>query len=468
MKAPFNREKRQKFSFRKLSIGFLSVAIASLFVGFSDGPAQIVSANQSTSSTKALKTISYHYVIDSELTKKEYDQIIKGFPSQIEENDTAYYFVYKPQEKIVSDSQNKTLPKTGQQTSDIILMASGLILITIVITKRKHKKEVIVSLLLLTASGITMSSQEVLALKNDVLSQFNQTFQIESTQPLPKPVTINGYDYIGYFKIPKDNIKDVETDSSTSSNIVKVPETAPRQAEPEEARVESRLETTTSIIPFTEETQDSDELFVGESKVIQEGVTGLRTITTKIDTIDGSVISSEEISNEVSKAPVNRIVVIGTKVEESKVPETAPRQADPEEARVESRLETTTSIIPFTEETQDSDELFVGESKVIQEGVTGLRTITTKIDTIDGSVISSEEISNEVSKAPVNQIVAIGTKVKESKVPETAPRQADLEEARVESRLETTTSIIPFTEETQDSDELFVGESKVIQEGVTG
>ncbi|MCU9533707.1 ZmpA/ZmpB/ZmpC family metallo-endopeptidase [Streptococcus sp. CSL10205-OR2] len=469
MKAPFNREKRQKFSFRKLTIGFLSVAIASLFVGFSDGPAQIVSADQLTSSTKALKTISYHYVTDSELTKKEYDQIIKGFPSQIEENDTDYYFIYKPQEKIVSDSQNKTLPKTGQQTSDFsTLIASGLILVAIVIIKKKRKKEVIVSLLLLTAGGITMSSQEVLALKNDVLSQFNQTFQIESTQFLPKPVTINGYDYIGYFKIPKDNTKDVEIDSSTSSNIVKVPETAPRQADPKEARVESRLETTTSTIPFTEETQNSDELFVGESKVIQEGVTGQRTITTKIDTIDGSVISTEEISNEVSQSPVNRIVAIGTKIKESNVPETAPTQPDSKEARVESRLETTTSIIPFTEETQDSEELFVGESKVIQEGVTGQRTITTKIDTIDGSVISTEEISNEISQSPVNRIVAIGTKVKESKVPETAPTQPDSKEARVESRLETTTSTIPFTEETQDSDELFVGESKVIQEGVTG
>ncbi len=66
-----------------------------------------------------------------------------------------------------------------------------------------------------------------------------------------------------------------------------------------------------------------------------------------------------------------------------------------------------------------SDSLYIGEEVTTQEGVKGIKKVTTTNKIVDGKIVDVV-ISEEIVKEPVNEIVKIGTKEKE---PEPAPVQ---------------------------------------------
>ncbi|CYY08936.1 YSIRK-type signal peptide-containing protein [Streptococcus suis] len=70
-------EKRQRFGFRKLSIGLVSAAVASLFLASS------VAASPSASA----QSINYSYVTEQELTDAEKELIIRDLPGLAQEPD---------------------------------------------------------------------------------------------------------------------------------------------------------------------------------------------------------------------------------------------------------------------------------------------------------------------------------------------------------------------------------------------
>lgn len=67
----------------------------------------------------------------------------------------------------------------------------------------------------------------------------------------------------------------------------------------------------------------------------------------------------------------------------------------------------------------ESDSLYIGEEVTTQEGVKGIKKVTTTNKLVDGKIVDVV-ISEEVVKEPVNEIVKIGTKKKE---PKPAPAQ---------------------------------------------
>ncbi|WP_242496387.1 G5 domain-containing protein [Xylanimonas protaetiae] len=71
-----------------------------------------------------------------------------------------------------------------------------------------------------------------------------------------------------------------------------------------------------------------------------------------------------------------------------------------------------TTTFPLAFETQDQDDagLYKGESKVLQEGADGVRTVVEHVTTVDGQETSRTVVSDEVTTAPVAKIVARGTK----------------------------------------------------------
>lgn len=71
--------------------------------------------------------------------------------------------------------------------------------------------------------------------------------------------------------------------------------------------------------------------------------------------------------------------------------------------------ETYKQNVGFETETVNSNKLYVGMKTTTREGVSGEKTITAKVQRVDGEEISREIITEDITKAPVNQIITKGT-----------------------------------------------------------
>ena len=81
---------------------------------------------------------------------------------------------------------------------------------------------------------------------------------------------------------------------------------------------------------------------------------------------------------------------------------------------------TTTSEEPFTSSTVDDPTQYTGKRTVTTAGVVGVRTIVDRVTTVDGVETAREPVSNDVTTAPVNEVVAVGTKAKPAPAPKPA------------------------------------------------
>ncbi|CGG94983.1 Zinc metalloprotease zmpC [Streptococcus pneumoniae] len=88
----------------------------------------------------------------------------------------------------------------------------------------------------------------------------------------------------------------------------------------------------------------------------------------------------------------------------------------------------TTEEVAFQTIEQEDATLAKGQTKVVQEGVVGERTIYTEVTVVNGEK-SSKVIENIITKEPVNKVIAVGTKEEVAPKP-TQPVTPDLEESR--------------------------------------
>ena len=211
-------EKRQSFSMRKLSVGLVSVTVASFFL-MSQG-IQSVSADHMES------PIHYKYMTEGELTDEEKSLLVEALPQLAEESDDTYYLVYRPQQ---------FLPNTGfNPTVGTFLFTAGLSLLVLLVSKRENGKKRLVHFLLLTSMGVQLLPASAFGLTSQILSAYNSQFAIGVGEQLPEPLKIEGYQYIGYIKTKKqDNAgisrivdgqysaqKDNQPDSTKISDVV--------------------------------------------------------------------------------------------------------------------------------------------------------------------------------------------------------------------------------------------------------
>ena len=77
-------------------------------------------------------------------------------------------------------------------------------------------------------------------------------------------------------------------------------------------RVATQQVTTTTAVPFETEQRDDASLYVGDSKVLQEGADGVRTVVENVQTVDGVETGRTVVSDEVTTAPVSKVVLNGT------------------------------------------------------------------------------------------------------------------------------------------------------------
>lgn len=156
--------------------------------------------------------------------------------------------------------------------------------------------------------------------------------------------------------------------------------------------------TETAEIPFETKTTDSSDLYVGQEQVVTEGKNGSKEITTTYVTIDGVRQANPTVTEKVTQEPTTKEVLKGTKPIEG------------------TESETETVDIAFETEYVDDPTLLEGKTKVVTTGVNGSKTVTTTYQTIKGARQANPTVTEEITKQPVKQVIARGTKVE--KVPQ--------------------------------------------------
>ena len=345
----FYGEKRQRFSFRKLSVGLVSATIGSFFLsGQITGDLTSVKAAEIQSQQSA--QVKYHYVVESELTEAEKSALIREIPKHVEDASETYYLVYRP---TTQGDSSGVLPKTGHSGLwESTFTAMGLALLVLVVVRGRNGKRYLSSILLVTGMGSILLSPTVLAVTNIELAAYNQSLNLGLGDALPAPLKIDGYDYIGYLKNEEQNdshlahsahkenptldlekekgseLKPSETNldmkeivSDKGDALTEEEREAIAAKERESARLstvydlpELKISEQESVqeLPYQTKYQYTDELAQGQSKVIQSGVRGQRTVVTRHYHENQEIVKSEMISDQVTLEPVSEIILVGT------------------------------------------------------------------------------------------------------------------------------------------------------------
>ncbi|MFS9450138.1 ZmpA/ZmpB/ZmpC family metallo-endopeptidase [Streptococcus cristatus] len=363
----------QRYSFRKLSVGLVSATIGSFFLCTTMGgavnsvEAAEVSANQST-------LVQYHYVVESDLTEAEKAAIVKELPKFAEENSDAYYLVYRPTKQ---ESLLGKLPKTGESgLLGAAFAATGLALVVLVLARGKNGKRYLSSILLVTGLGSVLLPASVLAISSTDLAAYNQSLTLAVGDQLPEPLKITGYQYIGYLKkeaqhqlaqTGNSQLPALQKEASASQPDQDLKELASRPKNTEapkepllaegaylsekereeiaakegefarqtpvherpELQFTSQARTQTKEIPYKTEYQYSDDLAEGQSRVIRAGIPGIRKIVTRHYSVEGKVVESKQVSDQVTTEPISEVVLVGTAANKA-VPKEAPIHKVPE------------------------------------------------------------------------------------------------------------------------------------------
>ena len=198
----------------------------------------------------------------------------------------------------------------------------------------------------------------------------------------------------------------------------------------------------------TVEKKDST-LYLGETRVEQEGKVGKERIFTAVNPSG----SKEEKLREVVEAPTDRIVLVGTKPGTS-LPEDEVKNLvlDRPELIVEEE------IIDFKVQERKSDKLYLGETRVLQEGQKGIRLHLIEVEN------GKRQLKETYDKvAAQDRIVEVGTKPGTS-LPEDEVKNLVLNRPELVIEEET----IDFKVQEQKNDQLPAGQTRVLQEGQKG
>ncbi|WP_308525970.1 LPXTG-anchored adhesin/beta-galactosidase BgaA [uncultured Streptococcus sp.] len=192
------------------------------------------------------------------------------------------------------------------------------------------------------------------------------------------------------------------------------------------------------------------KLYLGETCVEQEGKVGKERIFASMNP-DGT---KGEKLREVVEAPTDRIVLVGTKPGTS-LPEDEVKNLVLDRPELVIEEET----IDFKVQERKSDKLYLGETRVEQEGVVGKDRIFTAVNPSG----SKEEKLREVVEAPTDRIVLVGTQPGTS-LPEDEVKNLVLNRPELVIEEET----IDFKVQEQKNDQLPAGQTRVLQEGQKG
>ena len=367
----FQFERKQRFSLRKYAIGACSVLLGtSLF--FAGMGAQPVQATETTSTL-----ISSHYLDEQDLPEKLKSELQWFEENKIEVKEgKEYYFVYR---KLAT-----RLPETGLFSNDgMFILGAGLLLLSFTLIKRKKGA----SYFLVSVFAVGGWGASISALENLVELQPALVKRVEG-QFLPSPERVQGYEFTGYYLVRDSASKELSVDK------VELPALSQKEesAEPQSKKIVLQ---TASHFSSTEDLVQSPQPSYAVEKIVEA---------------------------PVSKQAPDEIVPIGTKEEVAGNPQGEQPKAEnnsdyktsPEEGVLNATVEkpellVTAEEIAFQTIEQEDATLAKGQTKVVQEGVVGERTIYTEVTIVNGEK-SSKVIENIIIKEPVDKVIAVGTK----------------------------------------------------------
>lgn len=386
----FQFERKQRFSLRKYAIGACSVLLGtSLF--FTGMGAQPVQATE-TSST----LISSHYLDEQDLPEKLKSELQWFEENKIEVKEgKEYYFVYR---KLAT-----RLPETGLFSNDgMFILGAGLLLLSFTLIKRKKGA----SYFLVTVFAVGGWGASISALENLVELQPSLVKRVEG-QFLPSPERVQGYEFTGYYLVRDSGSKELTVD-----------------------KVE---------LPALSQKEDSSES--QSKKIVPQTASHFSSTEDLVQSPQPSYAVEKIVEAPASKQAPDEIVSIGTKeevagnpqVEQPKAEDNSDYKTSPEEGVLNATVEkpellVTTEEIAFQTIEQEDATLAKGQTKVVQDGIVGERTIYTEV-TIVNREKSSKVIENIITKEPVNKVIAVGTKEEVAPKP-TQPVTPEPEESR--------------------------------------
>ena len=226
---------------------------------------------------------------------------------------------------------------------------------------------------------------------------------------------------------------------TTTEEVIKpaIPGKPEVPAQPEVKKVvTTRTEVQTSVIePGVQHVPDAN-LNLGETQVVQEGVTG-KTETTYTITIENGVEVSRTVTGTQTTPAVDKVIHVGTKTSKEVV-----RTTKEEVVR--------TPILPGTEYVPD-ENLDAGVEKEVEAGQNGEKLEVFTV-TLEDGVETGRALVSSTQKEAKNRVVHVGTKVAKKNI-ETVTRENHTVEHKV-------------TRNTNP--DLPKGEKKVIQAGKDG
>ncbi|MFM0790268.1 ZmpA/ZmpB/ZmpC family metallo-endopeptidase [Streptococcus suis] len=441
----FFYEQRKAFSFRKLTIGLVSLCVGtSLLFG--------IQSQEVSATTVSPSQIRFEYVLEAELSAEERQLIQSSLPAELKEEAT-YFVVYRPSKKV--------LPATGELAGSGLAVL-GLGFLVLAVSATKSKKARVLTMLYVTTSGLALPVLEVGAVQSSALAAYNQTLTIRPGDSLPDgKLRLDGYEFVGYFIEEKSEVKSQARDEKTSlstSNQLEESKTSPETAE-----VDKQIST-------GEVSGKPDQ---ASQPIVEQADKTEQT---------GKAEESQDQAAQPTEAAVEEKLI-------TTIPTEAPSHLLPTiDFQVQDKVEEIALEIP--EEQIETNKLPLGQSRV-EEGQAGSLRISYQEVLVDGQVVARKEISREEIPS-IPRKVYIGTgQVVEGEVTETDSPEEPVQptEAAVEEKLITTIPTeapihhlptidfqvqdkveeiaLEIPEEQIETDELAIGQSRV-EEGQAG
>ncbi|MGQ7323151.1 ZmpA/ZmpB/ZmpC family metallo-endopeptidase [Streptococcus suis] len=482
----FFYEQRKAFSFRKLTIGLVSLCVGtSLLFG--------IQSQEVSATTVSPSQIRFEYVLEAELSAEERQLIQSSLPAELKEEAT-YFVVYRPSKKV--------LPATGELAGSGLAVL-GLGFLVLAVSATKSKKARVLTMLYVTTSGLALPVLEVGAVQSSALAAYNQTLTIRPGDSLPDgKLRLDGYEFVGYFIEEKPEVKSQARDEKTSlstSNQLEEPKTSPETAEvgKQISTGEVSGKPDQESQPIVEQADKAEE--TGQTEQADKAEETGQTEQADKTEQTGKAEESQDQADLPTESPVEETSPrpeVEKEVSVAESTETVPAQ--PTEAAVEEKLITTipteapSHLLPTidfqvqdkVEETAleipeaqiETNQLPLGQSRV-EEGQAGSLRISYQEVLVDGQVIARKEISREEIPS-IPRKVYIGTgQVVEGEVTETDSPEEPVQPTeapshhlptinfQVQDKVEEIALEIP--EEQIETDELAIGQSRV-EEGQAG
>ncbi|NQP53405.1 YSIRK-type signal peptide-containing protein [Streptococcus suis] len=410
----FFYEQRKAFSFRKLTIGLVSLCVGtSLLFG--------IQSQEVSATTVSPSQIRFEYVLEAELSAEERQLIQSSLPAELKEEAT-YFVVYRPSKKV--------LPATGELAGSGLAVL-GLGFLVLAVSATKSKKARVLTMLYVTTSGLALPVLEVGAVQSSALAAYNQTYVLKPGEALPDGrLMIAGYDFVGYY-VQESSVKTSLPPSETEKNdAAKGTQASSVQSEGKKSDLEELAKP--DVLQDNSESQlsnrdDSLQLPLTESSVEKTENT-VSSETTNSQTGDGlaSPSNTSTVADKKEDTPnteesqnsgldstlqIPGLLILNRKDRTDAVTEVAPvGQALP---FVAFRKEKETFALELVK--QEDPQLEIGKSRLVP-GQEGEKEIT-YADFVQGEkILRSEKISEQVTKNAVAPIMYVGTKQVEAPV----------------------------------------------------